>query len=60
MVIDYETEDVWPRIVAHGVKVELGFGQQGAIKLGNENDFIFKVRPGKKLAKGIDDAASAA
>jgi hypothetical protein len=45
--------------MAHSVKVEFGFGQQAAIKLGNQNGFVFKIRAGKKLAKGIDNAASA-
>src|SRR5260370_601829 len=60
LFVDVKLKDVWPRIMADNIQVVLSPDNLGAIDLGGQNRFALRVRPGKKIPEGVDNATAAA
>src|SRR5262249_16373937 len=58
--VDVELEHVGARVVAEDVEVILAADDVCAVDFGGEDGFALEIRPGEKIAEGIDNTASAA
>ena len=58
--VDMELENVRASVVTDDIEVHFPADDLGAVDFGDEDDFVFKIGAGEKIAKRIDDATAAA